>query len=58
VLTSALIIWKTIFIHCLRVFENRVLDRIFGPLRNKTTGGWTKLLNEELHNLYSPHILE
>jgi hypothetical protein len=37
----------------LRVFENRVLRRIFGPKRDKVTGGWRKLHNEELHGLYS-----
>jgi hypothetical protein len=37
----------------LRVFENRVLRRIFGPKRDKVTGGWRKLRNEELHGLYS-----
>jgi hypothetical protein len=31
----------------------RVLRRIFGPKRNEVTGGWRKLHNEELHNLYS-----
>jgi hypothetical protein len=35
------------------VFENRVLRRIFGPKRDEVTGGWRKLYNEELHNLYS-----
>jgi hypothetical protein len=35
------------------VFENRVLRRIFGPKRDEVTGGWRKLHNEELHNLYS-----
>jgi hypothetical protein len=39
--------------HRLRVFENRVLRRIFGPKRDEVTGGWRKLHNEELHNLYS-----
>jgi hypothetical protein len=39
--------------HKLRVFENRVLRRIFGLRRNGVTGGWRKLHNEELHNLYS-----
>jgi hypothetical protein len=40
------------------VFENRVLRRIFGPKRDGVTGGWTKLHNEELHNLYSsPSII-
>jgi hypothetical protein len=38
--------------HRLRVFENRVLRRIFGPKRDEVTGGWRKLHNEELHNLY------
>jgi hypothetical protein len=37
----------------LRVFENRVLRRIFGPKRDEMTEGWRKLLNEELHGLYS-----
>ena len=36
----------------LRVFENRVLRRIFGPKRNEVTGEWRKLHNEELNNLY------
>jgi hypothetical protein len=41
------------------VFENRVLRRIFGPKRDEVTGGWRKLHNEELHNLYSlPRISE
>jgi hypothetical protein len=35
------------------VFENRVLRRIFGPKRDGVTGGWRKLHNEELHDLYS-----
>jgi hypothetical protein len=39
--------------HRLRVFENRVLRRIFGPKRDEVTGGWRKLHNEELHILYS-----
>jgi hypothetical protein len=40
--------------HRLRVFENRVLRRTFGP----KTGDWRKLHNEELHNLYpSPNII-
>jgi hypothetical protein len=37
----------------LRVFENNVLRRIFGPKRDEGTEGWRKLHNEELHNLYS-----
>jgi hypothetical protein len=40
--------------HRLRVFQNRVFRRIFGPKRDEMTRGWGKLLNEELHNLYSP----
>jgi hypothetical protein len=39
--------------HRLRVFENRVLKRIFGPKRDEVIGGWRNLHNEELHNLYS-----
>jgi hypothetical protein len=40
------------------VFENRVLRRIFGPMRDEVIGGWRKLHNEELHNLYSsPSII-
>jgi hypothetical protein len=39
--------------HRLRVFEDRMLRRIFGPKRNEVTGGWRTLQNEELHNLYS-----
>jgi hypothetical protein len=39
--------------HRLRVFENKVLKRIFGPKRDEVTGGWRKLHNEELHDLYS-----
>jgi hypothetical protein len=42
----------------LRVFESRVLRRIFGPKKDGVTGGWRKLHNEELHNLYSsPSII-
>jgi hypothetical protein len=44
--------------HRLRVFENRVLRSIFGPKRDEVTGEWSKLHNEELHNLYSsPDII-
>jgi hypothetical protein len=37
--------------HRLRVFENRVLRRIFRPKRDEVTGDWRKLRNEELQNL-------
>jgi len=41
----------------LKVFENRVLRRIFGPKRDEVTWEWRKLHNEELNDLYcSPHI--
>jgi hypothetical protein len=44
--------------HRLRVFENRVLRRMFGAKKDEVTGGWRKLHNEELHNLYcSPSII-
>jgi hypothetical protein len=44
--------------HRLRVFENRVLRRIFGPKRDEVKGGRRKLYNEELHNVYSsPSII-
>jgi hypothetical protein len=40
------------------VFENRVLRRIFGPKRDKVTGGWRNVHNEELFDLYSsPSII-
>jgi hypothetical protein len=40
------------------VFENRVLRSLFGPKRDEVAGGWRKLHNEELHNLYfSPNII-
>ena len=43
----------------LRVFENRVLRRVFGPKRDELTGEWRKLHNEELNDLYSlPNIAQ
>ena len=42
----------------LRVFENRVLRKIFGPKRDEVTGEWSKLHNKELNDLYSlPNIV-
>jgi hypothetical protein len=42
----------------LRMYENRVLRRIFGPKREEVVGSWRKLYKEELHNLYaSPRII-
>jgi hypothetical protein len=42
----------------LRVFENRVLRRIFRPRREEVAGGWRRLHNEELHELcVSPNII-
>jgi hypothetical protein len=41
-----------------KVFEDRALRRIFGPKRDEETGGWRKLHNEELHDLYfSPSLV-
>jgi len=39
--------------HGLREFENRVLRRIFGPMRDEVTGKWRKLHSKELYDLYS-----
>jgi hypothetical protein len=53
--TWSLTLWEE---HRLRVFENRVLRRIFLPKRDEVTREWRKLHNEELHNLYSsPDII-
>jgi hypothetical protein len=44
--------------HRLRVFENKVLRRIFGPKTDEVTAEWRKLHSEELHILYSsPNII-
>jgi hypothetical protein len=54
------VLWISVNIgdHRLRVFENRVLRRIFGPKRDKVTGDWRTLHNEEFRNLYSsPNII-
>jgi hypothetical protein len=40
------------------VFENKMLRRVFGLMRNEVTGEWRKLHNEELNDLYSsPNIV-
>jgi len=42
----------------LRVFENRLSRRIFGPKRDEVTGEWRRLRNDELHDMYrSPNIV-
>jgi hypothetical protein len=44
--------------HRMRVFENKVLRKTFGPRRDELTGEWRNLHNEELHDLYySPSII-
>jgi hypothetical protein len=44
--------------HRLRVFENSVLRRIFGPKKDEVTGGWRNLHSEGLRDLYSsPNII-
>jgi hypothetical protein len=44
--------------HRLRVFQNRVLRRIFGPKRDEVTGDWRKLPSGKLDNMYSsPSII-
>jgi hypothetical protein len=42
----------------IKMFENRVLRRIFGPKRDEVTGDWRNLHNEELYKLYSPNIIK
>jgi hypothetical protein len=43
--------------HRMRVFENRVLRRMYGPRSDEVKGGRRRLHNEELHNLYSSKII-
>jgi hypothetical protein len=57
-LTATKMNFVLIVLNWLRVFENRLLRRIFGPKRDEVTGGWRKLHNEELRSLYSsPSII-
>jgi hypothetical protein len=45
--------------HRLRVFENSVLRKIFRPKMEEVVGGWRRLHNEDIHNLYdSPNIVK
>jgi hypothetical protein len=40
------------------VFGSRALRRVFGPKREEVAGGWRRLHNEEIHNLYpSPNVI-
>ena len=49
---------KVVLLVVLRVSENMMLRRIFGPRRNEVTGEWRRLHKEELNDLYSsPHIV-
>jgi hypothetical protein len=44
--------------HTRNIFENRTLRKLFGPKMDETIGGWRKLTNVDLHNLYSsPNII-
>jgi hypothetical protein len=52
---SSVVVWEG---RRFRVFENRVLGRIFGPKTDEVIGDWRKLLNEELNGLYtSPNFV-
>ena len=50
--TSSLTLWEE---RKLRVFENMVFRRIFGPRKDEVKGEWRRLHNEELNDLYSAH---
>jgi hypothetical protein len=41
----------------LRVFENRVLRKVFGPKTEEVSGEWRRLHNEQFNELYSPDII-
>jgi hypothetical protein len=50
--------WSPTLREELTVFENLALRTVFEPKRNQMIGGWTNLINEELHKLYfSPNII-
>jgi len=40
----------------LRMFENRILGKVFGPRRDEVTGEWRKLYNEEINNVFCSPI--
>jgi hypothetical protein len=44
---------NTLFSNTFNLFQNTALWRMFGQKRDKVTGSWKRLCNEELHNLYS-----
>jgi hypothetical protein len=44
--------------HRLRVFENRVLRRIFGPKREKVAGNWRRMCDEDFHYLYASPMIK
>jgi hypothetical protein len=48
--TETILVYYIVCGH-LKIFENRVLRRIFGPRTDETEGRWRKLHNEELHNM-------
>jgi len=51
--TEINVYFKKLFKHRLRVFENSVLQKITGPMKEETTGSLRKLKNEEIHDSYS-----
>jgi hypothetical protein len=51
-----MLFYRSVVLWCrLRVFDNRVQRRIFGPKKDEVTGEWRKLYNEELNDLYCSH---